>query len=94
MLDIATIRGRQQCLKICLLGRQFVEIRIGLAVRGVHLIKPFFGCSNGPQASLNSLSNTLCRIHVGFLRQVAHIEVGHRSGFAFDVLINARHDFQ
>ena len=86
-------RGDQR-LELVLLGGQRVEVGIGLGVGGVHLVQALLGREHAADALLDRLAHGLAGLELRLLRQKADLQVRHRRGFAFDVLVEAGHDLQ
>ena len=77
-----------------LLGRQLVEVGIGLGIGRIDLVQPRLGGEHAADALLHRLAHRLRRVELRLLRQVADVQPRHRHGLAFDVLVQAGHDLQ
>ena len=77
-----------------LFGGQSVKVRVGFAVGGVDLVQALLGGQRATDAFFHRFTHALLGVELWFLRQVSDLETGHRDGFAFDVLVEAGHDFQ
>jgi hypothetical protein len=87
-------RSREDCLVLRLLGRQPVEIGVGLGVRRVDLLQPGLRLEHFGQALLDRRLHRLCRVQVRLLRQEPDPHAGHRHRFAFELAVFAGHDLQ
>ena len=77
-----------------LLGGELVEIGVRLGVGGVDLVELLLRLEHFAQALFDRLAHGLLGIELRLLRQIADVQVRHRHGFAFDVLVHAGHDLQ
>lgn len=80
--------------KFALLSGQFVEVRIRLGVFGIHFIQTFQGVNHFGYRFFNGFTHGVFRVQLRFLRQVADLDARLRTGFTFDVCIDAGHDAQ
>ena len=93
MLDVAAAGG-EDGLVLGLLGGELVEVGVRLGVGGVDLVELLLGFEHLAEALLDRLAHGLLGIELRLLRQEADAHVGHRHGFAFDVLVHAGHDLE
>jgi hypothetical protein len=87
-------RRRDDRLVVRLLGRELVEVGVGLRVRRIDLLELLLGVEQLAEAGLDFILHGLVRIDLRLLRQEADLQAGHRHGFALDLLVDARHDAQ
>ncbi|CAJ7141519.1 Uncharacterised protein [Burkholderia pseudomallei] len=92
LLGAAAVARGEDRLVLRLLGRERVEVGIRLRVRRVDLFELLVRLEQVAEALLDGFAHRLARIELRLLRQVADVQVRHRRGFAFDVLVDARHD--
>src|SRR5439155_3440322 len=81
-------------LELVLLGGELVEVRVGVGVFGIHLVEPRLRCEHAADALLDRMTHRLVGVELRLLRQEADLQPRHRRGFAFDVVVKARHDLQ
>lgn len=79
---------------LALLRGQLVEVRIRLSVFGIHFIQTFQRVNHFGYRFFNGFANGVFRVQLRFLRQVTNLDARLRTGFTFDVCINAGHDAQ
>ncbi len=93
-LQVVAVGGLQDGLELGLLGGQLVEVGIGFGIGGVDLVQACLGVLDHADRFLDYFTHRLVRVQLRFLRQVANVDVGHRTGFAVEFLVDARHDPQ
>ena len=81
-------------LKLSLLSGQRVKVGIRLAVGGVHGLKACLGGEHITHAGFHAFAHSVRVIELGFLRQVADVQVGHGHGLALDLGVQAGHDLE
>ena len=86
--------GRQNCFVLRLLGRQLIEISVGLRVRGVNLFEFLFRLQRFTESGFDLLLNGARGVEQRLLRQISDLDARHRHRIAFDFMIEARHDSQ
>ena len=89
-----TVGGLEDGFQLGLLGGQGVEVGIRLGVGGIDLVQAGLGLLDLTDRFLDHLTNRLLGIKFRFLRQITHIDTGHRTRFTFDLGIDAGHDAQ
>jgi hypothetical protein len=92
VLVAAAARRRDHGFVLGLLGRELVEIGVGLRVGGVDRLELLLRLGDLAQALLDRLAHALVGIELGLLRQKADAHVGHRLGLAVELGVLARHD--
>ena len=86
--------GRDDRFVFRLIGRELIEIRIGLRVRRVDLVELRLRLEDQAHALLDDLANGLGGVELRLLRQIADAHIGHRHRLALEVEIGTRHDAQ
>ena len=81
-------------LHLGLLGGQLVKIGVFFSVGGVNFFQPGFGGVQAAHAGLHTFTHGLLGVQLGLLRQVTDVQTRHRGGFALDLLVHTRHDFE
>ena len=92
--NVVTRTGGDDGFQAGLFFGQLVEVRIGFGIRGVDRFELLLCVHHLTQAALDFLAHRLGGVELRLLRQVADVQVGHRRGFAFDVLVEAGHDLE
>ena len=77
MLDVVAGGSGDDRLEFRLLGREFVEVGVGLGIGGVDLVQALLRAEHLAQALLHRLAHGLVRIELRLLRQIADAHVGH-----------------
>jgi hypothetical protein len=93
-LQVVTVGGLQDGFELGLFGGQLVEVGIRLGVGGVDLVQARLGVLDHADRFLDHFTHGLGRVQLRLLRQVADVEFRHRTGFAVELGVDARHDFQ
>ncbi|MNG89271.1 hypothetical protein D3C79_481300 [compost metagenome] len=93
-LQVVAVGGLQDGFQLGLLGGQLVEVGIRFGVGRVDLVQARLGVLDHADRFLDHFTHGLARIELRLLRQVADVDVGHRTGFAVEFLVDARHDPQ
>ena len=93
-LQAGIARGGDDGFELGLFGRQFVEVGIRLGVFGVNLIQARLSVLDHADGFFNHFANGFGRVQLRLLRQVADVQVRHRTGFAVELGVDASHDFQ
>ena len=93
-LQVVTVTGLQDGFELGLFGSQFVEVGIFFGVSGIDLVQAGLGVLDHADGFFNHFADGLGRIQDRFLGQVADVQLRHRAGFAFELGVDARHDFQ
>ncbi|MNN36639.1 hypothetical protein D3C81_1505420 [compost metagenome] len=88
------VGGLQDGFQLGLLGGQLVEVGIRFGVGRVDLVQARLGVLDHADRFLDHFTHGLGRVQLRFLWQVTHVDVGHRTGFAVEFLVDARHDPQ
>ena len=89
--------GASRCndgFKPGLLCCQRVKIGIRLAIGGVHGLQLGLCRKHRAHSGLDALAHGVLWVKLWLLRQVADIEARHRCGLAFDLGVQAGHDFE
>jgi hypothetical protein len=81
-------------LQLSLLSGQRVKVGIRLAVGGVHGFKACLGCEHITHTGFHAFTHSVRVIELGFLRQVADVQVGHGHGLALDLGVQTGHDLE
>ncbi len=92
-IQVVTVAGLQDGFKLGLFGGQFVEVGIFVSVSRVDLVQARLGVLDHADRFLDHFTYSLGRVQDRFLRQVADVQVRHRTGFAVELGIDASHDF-
>lgn len=93
-IQVVTVVRLDNFFKLALLSGQFIEVGIRLGVLGVHFIQAFQRVNDFSNGLFNGLTHGVFRVQLWLLRQVTDLNAWLRTGFAFDVGIDARHDAQ
>ena len=93
-VQVVTVVRLDNLFIFALLSGQFVEVRIRLGVFGIHFIQTFQGVNHLGYRFFNGFTHGVFRVQLRFLRQVADLNARLRTGFTFDVCIDAGHDAQ
>ncbi len=93
-LDVVAGAGGNDGFQAGLLFGQLVEVGIRLGVGDVDGFELLLCVHHLTQTALDFLAHGFGGIELRLLRQVADIQVGHRRGFALDVLVEAGHDLE
>ncbi len=93
-LKVVTIAGLQDSFELGLFSRQLVEVGIRFGVRGVDLVQTCLSVLDDADRFLNHFTHGFGRVQNRFLWQVADVQLWHRTGFAFELGVDAGHDFQ
>jgi hypothetical protein len=80
--------------ELALLCGELIEVRIRLGVFGIHFVQTFQRVNHFGDRFFNGLTHGVFRVQLRFLRQVADFDARLRTGFTFDVGIDAGHDAQ
>jgi hypothetical protein len=94
LVQAVAIGGRNDGFQARLLGRQCIEIGIFFGIGGIDSIQLGLRFKDFAQRAFDFLAHGLGGIQLRFLRQIADIQVRHRHGFAFDILVHASHDLE
>ena len=93
-VQVMAIVRLDNLFELALLSGELVEVGIRLRVFGVHLVQTFQGVDHFGHRFFNRLTDGLLRIELRLLRQIADFQARLRTGFAFDIGIDAGHDAQ
>ena len=93
MLGIGT-SGADDGLDLGLLVGQCVEVGVFFTVGGVDFFQARLGLEHIAHAGFHAFPHRLVRVKLRFLRQIADIEARHRNRFAFEFLVDTRHDLE
>ncbi len=93
-VQVVTVVRLDNLFIFALLSGQFVEVRIRLGVFGIHFIQTFQRVNHFGYRFFNGFTYGVFRVQLRFLRQVADLDAWLRTGFTFDVCIDAGHDAQ
>ena len=93
-VQVVTVVRLDDLFILALLCGQLVEVRIRFGVFGIHFIETFQGVNHFGYRFFYGFANGVFRVQLRFLRQVANLDARLRTGFTFDVCINAGHDAQ
>ena len=92
---VATVtRGRDDGFELGLFGREGVEVGVFLGIGRIHLFQARLGGIDLAHAAFDCLTHVLVRVELRLLGQVSDLQARHRSGFAFDFLVDAGHDLE
>lgn len=80
--------------QLALFAGQLVEIRIRVGVGRIDLVQSGHGAFHFADRLFDRFAYGLLRIQLRLLRQVANLDTGLRTGFPFDLGIDACHDAQ
>ena len=86
--------GSDDRLEFGLFGGQRIKVGVRLAVGGVHGLQAGLGGEHRAHAGFNAFTHGVRVIQLGFLRQVADVQVGHGHGLALDLGVQTGHDFE
>ncbi len=89
-----TVASLQDGFELGLFGGQLVEVSIRFGVGGVDFVQAGLGVLDHADGFFDHFAHGLGRVQDRFLRQVADVQIGHRAGFAFELGVDAGHDFQ
>ncbi|CRM84015.1 hypothetical protein [Pseudomonas sp. 22 E 5] len=92
--QVVTVASLQDGFELGLFGGQFVEVGIFFGVGGVHLVQAGLGVLDHGHRFFDHFTHGLGRVQDRLLGQVADVQFGHRAGFAFELGVDAGHDFQ
>ncbi|MNS28836.1 hypothetical protein D3C72_608240 [compost metagenome] len=93
-LQVVAVAGLQDGFELGLFGGQLVEVGIRIGVGRVDLVQACLGVLDHADRFLDHFTHGLGRIQLWFLRQVADVQLRHRTGFALELGVDASHDFQ
>ena len=93
-IQVVAIAGLQDGFKFGLLCSQLVEVGIRIGVGRVDLVQTRLGVLDHADRFLDHFTHGLGRVQDRFLRQVADVQVRHRTGFTVELGVDACHDFQ
>ncbi len=93
-LQVMAIAGLQDGFELGLFGSQLVEVGIRVGVGRVDLVQARLGVLDHADRFLDHFTHGLGRVQLWFLRQIADVQVRHRTGFAVELGVDASHDFQ
>ncbi len=93
-VQVVAVMRLDNLFKLALLSGQFIEVRIRFSVFGIHFIQTFQCVNDVRNRLFNGFTNGVFRIELRLLRQVANFDARLRTGFTFDVCIDAGHDAQ
>ena len=85
-------RGGDDRFEACLFGGERVEVRIGFGVGRVDGVQLRLRLHHLTHALFDRFTDGVLGVQLRLLREVADVDAGHRHGFAFVLLIHARHD--
>ena len=86
--------GLDDGFQLALFAGQLVEICIRVGVGRIDLVQPGHGAFHLADRLFDRFAHGLLRIQLRLLRQVADLDTGLRTGFPFDLGIDACHDAQ
>ncbi|MNZ39227.1 hypothetical protein D3C78_567160 [compost metagenome] len=93
-LEVVAVAGLEDGFELGLFGGELVEVGIRLGVGSVDLVQARLGVLDHADRFLDHFTHGLGWVQLRFLWQVTHVDVGHRTGFAVEFLVDARHDPQ
>ncbi len=93
-VQVVTVAGLQDGFELGLFGGELVEVGIFFGVGGVDLVQAGLGVLDHADRFLDHFTYGLGRVQNRLLRQVADVQFGHRACFAFELGVDAGHDFQ
>ena len=80
--------------EFALFSSEFVKICVRLSVGRVNFFQTVFCGKHVAHTALDRLAHGLSVIEFGLLRQIANLDARHGRGFAFNLLVDTRHDFE
>jgi len=93
-VQVVTVMCLDNLFKFALLGGELVEVGIRFGVLRVDLVQAFQRVNHFRNGFFDGFANSVFRVQLRFLRQVTDFQARLRTGFTFDVCIDARHDAQ
>ena len=81
-------------LELGLFGGQRVKVGVRFTVGGVDGLQPGLGGKHRTHAGLDTFTHSVRVIELGFLRQVADVQVRHGHGLALDLGVQTGHDLE
>ncbi len=86
--------GRNDGFELGLLGGQGVKVCVLFGVGGVHLFQAGLRGLDFAHAAFHGFTHGLLGVHHRFLGQITDFQARHGDGFAFDLFVDAGHDFE
>ncbi len=88
------VGGLQDGFEFRLLGGQGIEVGIRLGIGGIDFVQSRLGILDHADRFLDDFADGFRGVELRLLGQVAHVQAGHRPGFAVELGVDAGHDAQ
>ncbi len=93
-VQVVAVMGLDNFFQFALLGGELIEIGIRVCVQRVHFIQALERVNDFRDRFFDRFAHGMFRVELRLLRQVADFDARLRTGFTFDIFIDARHDAQ
>ena len=94
VFHVVAALGGDDGFQLALFAGQLVKIRIRVGVGCIDLVEARHGAFDVADRLFDRFAYGLLRIQLRLLGQVADLDAGLRTGFPFDLGVDARHDAQ
>ena len=91
---ITCTRGSDDGFELGLFSGQGVEIGVFFSVSGIHLFEAGLRFFDLAHATLDRLAHRVLGVELRLLGQIPNLQARHWDGFALDLFVDARHDFE